>query len=161
MATQANPFAAPFKTLGVDLTGTDASAKHIVGQTIQDQSGNTYQYAFADTEAITANALVQVDQAGVVTLSDGAGDRIDGIAPTAIALDRYGWIGIKGDFGSVPATTGLVVDDLIQHYATASRVVIVLDVDEGGVTAHGAGIHTARGIVLVNEATNVATVRFF
>lgn len=155
MPVQASPFAAPQKSLGIDLTVTDTSAKHVLGSTAMDQSGNTFVYVFADTEAITADALVQISGTGVVTLSNGAGDRIDGIAPTAIALDSYGWVGTCGDFASVPATTGLVADDLVQHYATASRVVKV------HATGAAAGDTAARGIVLVDEATNAATVRFF
>jgi len=155
MAIQASPFSAPLKSLGVDLTATDTGGAHVLGSIAHDQSGNRYIYAFADTEAITANALVQVDSAGVVTLSNGAGDRIDGFAPTAIALDSYGWIGVSGDFAAVPATTGLVADDVFQHFATSSRIVIV------HATGAAAGDGAGRGIVLIDEATNAATVRFF
>ena len=161
MPVQASPFSATMKQLGIDLTLTHTTAQHVIGSMAMDQSGNTFQYVDATTEAITANALVQIDSAGIALLSDGAGDRIDGIVVTAIALNSFGWAGIKGDFGSVPATTGLVVDELVQYFATTARVVIVVDVDEGGATAHGAGIHAARGIVLVNEASNACTLRFF
>ena len=53
-------------TQGPDLVRTYSTARHDLGARTTDQNGNQYMYVFADTEAIPAESLIQIDSTGVV-----------------------------------------------------------------------------------------------
>lgn len=156
MATQASPFLAPDKTLGIDLTAVDTSAKHEVGTAAFDQSGNKFVYVSASTEALTLDAFVTISSTGVATLADASGNRLDGIAHVAIALNSYGWVGVQGDFADAAVAGGLTDGALFQHFVNASAQAQALHA-----TGSSAGDSAARGIVISTPASNVATVRLF
>lgn len=150
--TTDNPYSSP-TTLGVSLTKSSTTPSFEVGTCSVDQAGNMFTLVLASTEAITAGSLVTISSAGVVTLADSNGDRVDGFAPYAIPLNSYGWVGVKGDFSSVPVATGLSLGNFVSWLANASAQMKAVP---GTFSAADCGY---RGVVLSAPSGNLATVR--
>ena len=148
---------APFNStrhLGADFLRVDTSAEHTVGSVAVDQLGNSYMYVFADTEALTVDSLVTIDSAGVATLADASGNRADGVTIVAIALDSYGWVGIRGDFDNVSVAAGVAANEYVTWAVNGSGQ---LQEVPGTYSASNPGV---RGVVLSAPVSNKAIVRF-
>lgn len=89
-----SPFSAPPTLLGIRLSDTYTTARHVLGSVVVGQDGATYRYVEA-AEALTAYKPVDFDADFAASETDN-GDLILGVPQVAIASGSFGWIVIKG-----------------------------------------------------------------
>lgn len=153
------PFGASGR-LGSDFTRIDTAQKHELGSFDYDNEGGAYVYVKAGGAIAVKDAVML--ETGFVGKQATTGKYLFGVAVSTLALNEFGWIKIRGKV-IAKADTALNAGDGVASViiTTAGRVSEPVAVNEGGATSHGVGRHSSRGVGLVNEASNEATIYLF
>lgn len=140
--------------IGLDLTGTHASAERAVGSFSFDKSGKGYVYvAFGATHA--AGDFILVDgalatSAMTVTTSGAALQFSVAVALFATSASTYGWVQVFGLNPALNVATGAVVTALLNSTATAGRI------DDDGTT----GAEVVTGVTIAATAASNTAAGF-
>lgn len=149
MATVINQVA-DVKHLGVDFNLVGPDSVHEIGLVLNDKSGRSLVYTQA-AEALTADQPV-TGLVGYSTVSGATSTRIDGVAPNAFLVNEFGWIVIQGEV-VIDAATSLTLNIFMGYLANGS--------DQGIAIANTLNNQAPRGVTVVAEAGNKATVRLY
>ena len=107
-----SPFSAPPALLGIRLSDTYTTAKHVLGAVVVGEDGGQYRYVKAG-EALTAYKPVDYTAAFNAFETD-AGDIIMGVPQVSIASGSYGWVLEKG-VGTLMVTGSLAAGPIGQY----------------------------------------------
>lgn len=145
-------------------TTSIATLPYSLGQVGYDHLGRKFRFCRADG-VLAANALVRLEDSGSEEWEanpSANGELAWGVANTALADNEFGWIQVGGRVNNAKVATSVSVGQLLCAVADSNlRFNPVIDVDEGGATAHGVGVQAGRAVALTAESSNLADIYLF